>query len=173
MSTNFGNDALTGYVSSDGFTGIPGRPGVTPAFAPALFPYGIGSGTTVGPAGTQGQIEAARKVAIAVTATANTDITASVPPTATVIAIDLYTTTAFGAVTDATIQIGSTAGGVDYVAATSIKAVGLVRLTLVGAAAASLLSMPNASPNLFIRIVQTGGSSATGAATAVVRYLVP
>ena len=34
----------------------------------------------------------------------------------------------------------------------------------------ALASLPAGSPNLFIRIVQTGGNSAVGAATLVLNY---
>lgn len=119
------------------------------------------------------QTDALQKVALFVNNATNTDITASVPVGAGISAIQVYTTTAFTAVTDAMISIGNAAGGAQYVAAVSIKAVGVYNLTLVNAAAAALLSMPSGSPNLFIRIAQSGGNTAVGAATLVVDYLLP
>lgn len=112
------------------------------------------------------------RLALPVTATANTDFTLSIPPGATIASMTVYTTTAYGAATDATIQIGSAAAGSQYVAATSIKAAGVVTLAAAAtsAAAAALLAAPNASPNIFVRIVQTGAASATGAATLVIDY---
>lgn len=172
--THFSNDQATGVVRADGFSGAPAAAGVTPVAAPASFPQGIGSGTTIGPAGVQGKLEAAITKALTVTAVTNTDTTTTVPTGALIVAIDVYTTTAFGAVTDAVISVGSTAAGNDYVTATSIKAAGVVRLTLAATTIANLVSMPSAAtPNVFIRIAQSGGNSATGAATLVIRYLVP
>lgn len=174
MATHFQNDQGNGYVRSDGFSGPSAAPGVTPIASPATFPQGIGSGTVIGPAGVQGALEAAIKKALTVTAVTNTDVTATVPTGALIVAFDVYTTTAFTAVTDAMISIGSTAGGSDYVAATSIKAAGVVHLTLAATTIANLVSMPTqATPNVFIRIAQSGGSTAVGAATLVARYLVP
>ena len=62
--------------------------------------------------------------------------------------------------------------GQEYVAQTSVKAAGVVILTFAAtsAAAAAMLSAPNTVPNLFIRITQTGGNSATGAATLVASF---
>lgn len=106
---------------------------------------------------------------ITVTAVANTDLTMSIPAGARVTKATVYTTTAFGAATDATISLGNAAGGAQYVAATSIKAGGVYTLAFVAstAAASGLLSFPG---TLYIRITQTGAASATGAATLVVEY---
>ena len=112
-------------------------------------------------------------VPLSVTATANTDIAPiSLPPGATLVRATVYTTTAFLAATDAKIEIGSSAGDASYVAQTSIKALGMASLTLVNAAAATLASL-GATPNLYVRIVQTGTASATGAATLVLEYVMP
>lgn len=107
--------------------------------------------------------------ALSVTAVANTDTTMSIPAGARIIKLTVYTTTAFGAATDATIALGNAAAGAQYVAATSIKAGGVVTLTPAAttAAASGLLSFPG---TLYIRIAQTGTASATGAATLVVEY---
>lgn len=107
---------------------------------------------------------------LAVTATANTDFVLTIPPGAIAANYSVYTTTAFGAATDATIQLGTTAGGNDLVAATSIKALGAVQLTRVAAAAALHLRAPE---TVYARIVQTGAASATGAATLVASYALP
>lgn len=133
------------------------------AFTTFAGPLRVGNGDT-----TVGTVFVARTQAIAVTATANTDIALTMPK-AKIITIINFTSTAFGAATDATIQIGSTLGGVDYVAAVTIKAAGKTALTF----ASGLSSFPTISDGatLFIRIVQTGTASATGAATLVVEYL--
>lgn len=124
--------------------------------------------------GTQGAKPlASQKFALTVPSQTNTDFTFTLPAGATIRSMAVYTTTAFGAVTDAQISIGNAAAGAQYVAATSIKAVGVISLTLVAASAAALLSFPSGSPNLFVRIAQSGGNSATGAATLVVNYDIP
>lgn len=110
-----------------------------------------------------------QKIALPVTATANTDFTVSAPAGRSLLRATVYTTTGYGAVTDAKIEIGISAGDASYVAQASIKAVGIVALSLVGAAAAALRTLP-ATPNLFVRVVQTGTTSATGAATLVLEY---
>lgn len=146
MTTSFKNDTGTGAIAADGIEG------------------GLASNPLVG------KMVASRQLSLPVTATANTDLTLAIPPGSVAASFVVYTTTGYGAATDATIQIGSTAGGVDYVAATTIKAVGIYALTRVNAAAASFLSLPNANPNIFIRIVQSGAASATGAAMLTVTY---
>lgn len=117
--------------------------------------------------------DAIQKVALAVAAVTNTDLTASLPPGAIIQSMTVYTTTAFTAVSDAQISIGNAAGGAQYVAAVSIKALGVYALTLVGSAAAALANFPSGSPNLFVRVAQSGGSTAVGAATLVVSYVLP
>lgn len=134
----------------------------------------LGAAGIVDPAsGIGGKPRVAMRVPITVTATANTDIPAiSLPPGATLVDAYVFTGTAFLAATDAKIEIGTSAGDASYVAQTSIKALGVVALTLVAAAAAALLALP-AVPNIFVRIVQTGTASATGAATLVLEYVMP
>lgn len=109
-------------------------------------------------------------VSLPVTATANTDFVVAIPANAVAVSYTVYTTTAYTAVTDAQISIGSTAGGVDYVAATTIKAIGVYALTRVAAAAASHLTVPS---TLNVRVVQSGTASAVGAATLAISYAVP
>lgn len=113
----------------------------------------------------------AKTLSMTVTATANSDFTLPIPSGAIIRSMSVYTTTAFTAVTDAQISVGSAAGGAQYVALTSIKAVGIVSLTLVAAAAATFLNFT--AGTLFVRIVQTGGSTAVGAATLSVTYEIP
>lgn len=124
---------------------------------------GLGTGKTV----------LSKSISLAVTAATTTDYNLGIPLGATLLRATVYTGTAYGAVTDAKVSIGSTLGGVDYVAQTSVKAIGVVALTLVNAAAASLLSAPAlaANVNLYTRITQSGGNSATGAATMVIEYI--
>lgn len=110
-------------------------------------------------------------LSLPVTATANTDFTVTLPAGAINVSYTVLTTTAYGAATDAKISIGSTAGGVDYVAATSIKAIARVALVPVDAAAATHLNIGGVTLN--VRVVQTGTASATGAATLVITYALP
>ena len=114
-------------------------------------------------------VQASQSQALTVTAVANTDTTVAIPAGARITGFTVYTTTAFGAVTDATIALGNAAAGAQYVAATSIKAAGVYNLTLAATAIAGLLSFPG---TLYVRIAQTGTASATGAATLVVQYSV-
>lgn len=103
----------------------------------------------------------------------NTDLTATLPTGALVRSMTAYTTTAFTAVTDAQISVGNAAAGAQYVTAVSIKALGIVSLTLLAAQAAALASFPSGSPNLFIRIAQSGGNTAVGSGLLVVSYVLP
>jgi hypothetical protein len=115
-------------------------------------------------------------VALTVTATANTDFTFTLPAGARGVTFRTQTTTAFGAATDATLQIGSTSGGSEYVAAVSIKATGQVTHTLVGSGTAGLETVtgaPGTQTTFTARIVQTGTASATGAATLFVSFAMP
>ena len=111
-------------------------------------------------------------LSLPVTATANTDYPALTLPTGAFdVTYRTFTTTAYTAGTDAQISIGSTAGGVDYVAATTIKAVGVKSHTPVDAAAAVHLS-PGALP-FYVRVTQSGTATAVGAATLTIGYSLP
>lgn len=117
-------------------------------------------------------IRSSMELSLPVTATANTDFAAVLLPAgARNVTYKTYTTTAYTAVTDAQISIGSTAGGVDYVAATTIKAIGVKTHTPVDAAAAVHLA-PGVL-TFFVRVTQSGTASAVGAATLVFDYSLP
>lgn len=116
-------------------------------------------------------ISARALIPMTVTATANTDFLFTPPTNAVNVNYTVFTTTAFTAVTDAQLSIGSTVGGVDYVAAATIKAIGVYAPTRVNAAAATHLNVGGKALN--IRIVQSGGSTAVGAATLVITYDLP
>lgn len=172
--TNFagnpGSNQPTAYVASDGFVGAPVaafNPN-SPTFNGASFPYGIAASQTIH------GYETAATLSLPVTATANTDFTMSIPLGAIITSMMVYTTTVYTASTDAKISIGASAGAATYVALTSILAGGVVTLSPVASigCAAALLSAP-AVPNLYVRVVQTGTPSAVGAATLVVRYILP
>ena len=116
-------------------------------------------------------VSARMLVSLPVTATANTDFIVTLPAAAICVNATVFTTTAYGAATDAQISIGSTPGGVDYVAAVTIKAIGVVPITRVNTAAAVFLA-PGALA-LNVRVVQTGAASATGAATLEITFGMP
>lgn len=121
------------------------------------------AGVSVFPQGTA-------RLAITVPAQATTDFSVTVPAGAILTGAQTFTTTAFGAVTDATIQIGTTVGGAELVAATTVKALGVYNHTLVAGAAATHANLPT---TLRVRITQSGGNSAVGAATLVLTMSVP
>lgn len=108
---------------------------------------------------------------ITVTAVTNTDFIIPVPKGARIIAIHTVTDTAFTAVTDAQASYGKTVGGAEYVAATTVKAVGIKKHTLVDAAAADYQGLPQDGING--RIAQSGGSTAVGSAKVYVEYAMP
>ena len=110
---------------------------------------------------------------LTVTAVTNTDTTIAIPSGAFIQSINVYTTTAFTAVTDALLSVGSAAGGAQYVAATSIKAAGNITLAFVQSAAIAAALANFTLGTMFLRVAQSGGSTATGAATLVVTYSVP
>lgn len=130
----------------------------------------IGAGGIVDPAtGIGGKPQVIARQVITVTATANTDFAVPIPAGASVLSVQTYTDTAFTGTT-VTLQAGSTVGGVDYIAAATIKAAGTVFHTLV-AAAQQLGNFP-AATNFNIRIVQTGPTN-VGHATVVIEYALP
>jgi hypothetical protein len=117
-------------------------------------------------------IRCEQTLSLPVTATANTDYPAvALPPGAINVTYKTYTTTAYTAGTDAKISIGSTAGGVDYVAATTIAAIGVKLHTPVDAAAA--VHLAPAALTFFVRVTQSGTATAVGAATLVFSYSLP
>lgn len=119
--------------------------------------------------GVRGLTDFMLKVPLTVTAVATTDFTISLPAGGTLMSAQAYTTTQFGAATNANLTLGSTIGGNDFVTAVDIKTVGLRNLTLISGAAA-LLGILAAAPNVFARITQVGTASATGTAFLLLNY---
>lgn len=108
------------------------------------------------------------RLALPVTAVANTDYPAlKIPPGAAIASMIVYTTTAYTG-GSALLTIGSAAGGAQYVASVSIASIGVINLTLVNAAAAAFLSAPAAG--FFVRVNQSSAPTAVGAATIVIDY---
>ena len=107
---------------------------------------------------------------IPVTATANTDYSFTLPTGCVVISIDVYTSVAYTGSGGVTVAAGSAQGGAQYVAATSIASLGLVKGTFVGAGIANLINMPAGPNNLWIRIAQAGTATAVGNGLVLVTY---
>lgn len=105
-----------------------------------------------------------RELSLPVTAVANTDFTITLPP-GNILAIFERTTTAYGAVTNANLTVGTTVGGGEIVASVDIKAKANRTLTLVDAN--SDVITPFAGGTVNIRITQVGGNSAVGAARLI------
>ena len=110
---------------------------------------------------TPGSI-AARVVSLVPTAAASTDLTAG-----HLLRMSERTTVAYTGTT-VTVQVGTTAGGVDVVAATDIKAIASRALTLVDASTAAFTPLP--AGTLYVRIAQTG-QTAVGAGQLIFELL--
>ena len=129
----------------------------------------LGAGGIVDAAsGIAGKAQLASRTPITVTAVANTDFPISLPPGATILSANFYTSVAFTGTT-VTAQLGSTLGASDIVAPVSVKTAGYVLFTLV---ATALIGALGPAPNVFCRIVQTG-PTAVGAGTLVIEYVMP
>ena len=116
-------------------------------------------------------LRASLESVLTVPSQANTDFIVPVPKGARNVNFRVITDTAFGAATDCQISIGKTVGGAEYVAATTVKAVGVYALTNVNAQAADYESLPQDGIN--VRLVQSGAASATGQAKLYVDYSMP
>lgn len=101
---------------------------------------------------------------------------ATIPKNAYILTIDADVTTAFNAGTTNTIQLGATAAGADFLAATSITAAGVQHLTAaagLGVAAtanASLQTAINGDVPMYVKYAQTGTAATAGVVTIVVTY---
>jgi hypothetical protein len=110
-----------------------------------------------------------------------------IPANSTVTAIQTFTGTAFTG-GSATITIGSTLGGAEYVASVSVASAGTISHTLVagalgsfGTAGSGLMNTPANSTvsglagapttPIYVRITQTATTTAVGTATLVVQYI--
>lgn len=137
-------------------------------------------GTTINSGGSiyisAAPVQAAQRVSGSVSGTvATSDYTMSIPSGATVLGITLYTNTAFLATGTVTLTCGSGVGDSLYLAATNVKAQGVVVgvLPVTTTAVVNLSSMPASSPNFFMRLTQTGTPSGVGRVLIVVDYLAP
>jgi predicted RecA/RadA family phage recombinase len=142
---------------------------VTTAAAGNL-PIGIASGAAAGAASVARVLVmdslaatgviVSRELSLPVAAVANTDFTIALPA-GHILAIYERTTTAYGAVTNANLTVGTTVGGGEIVASVDIKAKANRTLTLVDAN--SDVITPFAGGTVNVRITQVGGNSAVGA----------
>jgi hypothetical protein len=109
-----------------------------------------------------------------------------IPANSTVTGISTYTGTAFTGAT-AAITIGSTLGGAEYVASTTVKAAGTFPHTLVAGALGDIATAGSGLMNtpadatisnlagarttpIYVRITQTATTTAVGTATVVIQY---
>ena len=124
------------------------------------------------PGSVAGGVRCTMAFPLSVLAQASTDFVFGLPPGSFNHSFRTVTETAFTAATDCTIAIGKTAGGAEYVAATTIKAQGVKSHTPVDSAAADYRNFP-ATGQLNVRLAQTGSTTTVGAATLYVDYTVP
>lgn len=119
-------------------------------------------------------VEVAYRLGGTVGAVANTHYNLTLPSGITVTGVTAYTLTAFLASGSVTLQAGTGAGDNSYIAAQSIKSLGVVPLSFSGASAPQgQYLLPATSPNYCLTIVQGGTPSATGSALILIKYAVP
>lgn len=100
----------------------------------------------------------------------------TIPKNAYVLAVDLDVTTAFNAGTTNTLQIGATAAGADFLAATSITSAGIQHLTsaaglgVAATANTSLQTAINGDVPMYVKYAQTGTAATAGVVTLVIAY---
>lgn len=138
-----------------------------------VFANSFGAKNFVDPAtGVSGKLQGAVKGVIQAVAQANTDFTFALPPGASFMAAKFICTTAFTGNT-ATLQIGSTAGGAEYVAATDIKTPAATATILVLKGIANTISLPALDvngKNIYVRLVQTATFTAVGTGTLFLEF---
>jgi hypothetical protein len=105
-------------------------------------------------------------VPLAALAQANTDFSFNLPA-CRILRMTQRTNVAFTGNT-VTLQVGSTAGGVDYVAAADIKATSAARAQTLVAGTAALDAFPGGA--VFGRIVQTATFTAVGSGVLLVEF---
>jgi hypothetical protein len=92
------------------------------------------------------------------------------PSRAFITSIALHKSTAFNSVTTDTIQLGSTASGVDILAATDIKsAAGYAALT--AAAGLGIVVGTTGEQDIYAKYASTGGAASAGDVTLVIAFI--
>lgn len=129
-----------------------------------------------GQAGAVSPVSAGQRVTGTVSGTvATTDISLIIPAGVTVLGIQIFTGTAFGASGSVNLTAGTGIGDNAYLTATNIKAFGVFSPAWNGASNGNLGSMPAGSPsgvpNMFLRLTQVGTPSGVGSATIIVDYI--
>jgi hypothetical protein len=90
------------------------------------------------------------------------------PARAYIHSISVYVSTAFNSATTDTIQLGSTASGVDILAATTIHAGGYV--AAAAAAGLGIVVATTGEQDVYAKYAQTGGAATAGDATLVITF---
>jgi hypothetical protein len=129
------------------------------------------TGTTAGTVKNVGFVEMSQQVAVAQSATAAAT-TICIPANSTVIAIDLFVTTAWSsATTTYTVSVGTSATATELVAATNANAIGRLALN-PGTDATRTGAWVNVGTSDVIIYVKSGApDTIPGAGTLVVRYI--
>lgn len=91
------------------------------------------------------------------------------PSRAFIHSVKLHKTTAFNSATTDTIQIGTTAAGVDVLAATTIQGTGYVDLT--AAAGLGVVVGLTGEADIFLKYAQTGAVATAGDVTLIIAFL--
>lgn len=129
------------------------------------------TGTTVGSLRNVGFAEMSQQVAITQSATA-AGTTIVIPANSTIIAIDLFVTTAWSsATTTYTISVGTSATATELVAATNANAVGRLSLTPGTDATKTGLWVNVGTSDVQIFVLSGAPGATPGAGTLVVRYI--
>ena len=129
------------------------------------------TGTTVGSLKNVGFTEMTQQVAITQSATAASTVIV-IPANSTVIAIDVFVTTAWSsATTTYTLSVGTSATATELVAATNANAIGRLSLTPGTDATRTALWVNVGTTDVQIFVKSGAPDTIPGAGTIVVRYI--
>ena len=129
------------------------------------------TGTTAGTVKNVGFVEMSQQVAIVQSATA-ASTTIVIPANSTVVAIDLFVTTAWSsATTTYTVSVGTSATATELVAATNANAIGRLSLTPGTDATRTGLWVNLGTSDVIIYVKSGAPDTISGAGTLVVRYI--
>jgi hypothetical protein len=129
------------------------------------------TGTTVGSLKNVGFVEMTQQVAITQSATAASTVIV-IPANSTVIAMDLFVTTAWSsATTTYTISVGTSATATELVAATNANAIGRLALNPGTDATRTALWVNVGTTDVQIYVKSGAPDTIPGAGTIVVRYI--
>lgn len=176
---NCSGPVSSGTVGSTGVVQVNGSTsGVTAITVTALGNTGLVSGTLAlyNSSNTPSPIEAGQRVTGTCSGTvATTDILITIPGGVPVLGIQVYTGTGFGATGSVNLTAGTGIGDNAYLQATNVKALGFYNPNWNGSSAGSLgaipVGSPAGSPNMFLRLTQTGTPSGVGSAVIIVDYM--